>query len=121
MNRSDERKETGAGMARTRGEAHQDEESETHETVAGANEVKGGRGIMHETVDAEHVMGTGGPVGTHSAEGESDMASSKANRKEGMEPEREENEQAAVGKERTVAHKNTMGHGERETISKHTI
>jgi hypothetical protein len=89
--------------------------------VADDNEISGGRGIEHETVEAENVMGTGGEVGTSSAEGEPDMASSKANRKEAGEPEREENEKAAMGREHSVAHKNTMGHGERETVSKHTI
>lgn len=89
--------------------------------VAGDNEISGGRGIMHESVEAEHVMGAGGKVGTSSAEGETDMASSKANRKEADEPERESNEKAAMGAERTVPTKNTMGHGERETKSCHTI
>lgn len=83
-------------------------------------EVSGGRAIMHESVEANHVMGTGGAVGTQSAEGESDMASSKANRKEAMEPEREANEKAAIGRERSVPAKNVMGHGERETIARHT-
>lgn len=83
--------------------------------------VRGGRGITREHVEADHVIGDGGSVGTHSAEGMSDMASSKANRKEAMEPEREENEQAAMGRERTTPSKNTMGWGERETVGKHTI
>jgi hypothetical protein len=86
-----------------------------------AHEVKGGRGIMREHVDADHVIGTGGEVETKSAEGVSDMASAKANRKEADEPEREENEQAAMGRERSVPTKHTMGHGERETVAKHTI
>jgi hypothetical protein len=85
------------------------------------HEVRGGRGIMHETVEADHVIGDGGKIGVKSAEGESDMASSKANRKEAMEPEREENEQAAMGRERSVPAKHVIGHGERETIAKHTI
>lgn len=165
MNRSDERKETGASMARSPGEARRDEEADVTEHVsrehddpmkgsegedssmartrAGAKrgaeahekyerheeegehkEVRGGRGIMHEKVDADHVMGKGGAVGVESAEGEADMASSKANRKEAMEPEREANEQAAMGgrhREPSVPTKNTMGHGERETVAKHTI
>ena len=126
MNRSDERKEIGAGMARTRSEAHRGEERIEHEDNASqegdeSDEVRGGRGIMHESVEAENVIGSGGKVDVASAEGESDMASGKANRKEAMEPEREENEKAAMGRERTVAHKNTMGHGERETVAKHTI
>lgn len=162
MNRSDERKETGASLARTPGEARRKEEPLEHEHVskeaddpidkeegedssmgrsrgaahAGAEKhekeeraeelgergtVRGGRGIMHEKVDADHVIGVGGAVGTSSAEGEPDMASAKANRKEAMEPEREENEKAAMGHERNIAHKNTMGHGERETVAKHTI
>lgn len=88
---------------------------DTHDSVSS------GRGIKREHVDADHVMGSGGSIGTASAEGEPDMASSKANRKEAMEPEREANEKAAMGPERTVAHKNTMSHGERETVAKHTI
>ena len=83
--------------------------------------VRGGREIKRETVDADHVIGDGGAIGTHSAEGHSDMASAGANRKEAMEPEREENEKAAIGRERTVPTKNTMGHGERETVGRHTI
>jgi hypothetical protein len=127
MNRSDERKEIGAGMARTRGEAHHDETRIEHTDDASQkgesrdDAVHGGRGIMHESVEAENVIGTGGDVGVASAEGESDMASGKANRKEAMEPEREENEKAAMGRDRTVAHKNTMSHGERETVGRHTI
>ncbi len=116
-----------SSMARSRGAAHRGaEEHEREERAiehegAAKHEVRGGRGIMREHVDADHVIGTGGEVETKSAEGEPDMASAKANRKEAMEPEREENEQAAMGRERTIAHKNTMGHGERETVAKHTI
>lgn len=162
MNRSDERKETNASMARSGTEArkreaphatehvsreaddpmdeHESEDSSMARTAAGArrgaerhereeraeekegpHEVKGGREIMHESVDADHVIGAGGKVGTYSAEGEPDMASAKANRKEAMEPEREENEKAAMGRERSVPAKNHMGWGERETIAKHTI
>jgi hypothetical protein len=115
-----------SSMARSRGAAHRGAEEHEREERAiegkrGKDEVKGGRGIMREHVDADHVIGTGGSVETASAEGETDMASAKANRKEAMEPEREENEQAAMGRERTVAHKNTIGHGERETVARHTI
>ena len=87
--------------------------------------VRGGREIMHEQVEADHVIGDGGKVGVKSAEGYADMASAKANRKEADEPEREMNEQAAMGgrmgKEPSVPHKHTMSHGERETVAKHTI
>jgi hypothetical protein len=89
--------------------------------VAGDNEKSGGRGIMHESVEAENVIGDGGKIGVSSAEGESDMASGKANRKEAGEPEREENEKAAIGRDRSVPHKNAMGWGERETKSEHTV
>lgn len=116
-----------SSMGRSRGAAHagaerhmreeRTEESPDHEV----DTVKGGRAIKHVSVDADHVIGAGGPIGTKSAEGETDMASAKANRKEAMEPEREENEKAAMGRGRTVPTKNTMGHGERETVSKHTI
>jgi hypothetical protein len=143
MNRSDERKELHGGvskeaddpidkdegedssMARSRGAAHAGAEKHEREERAQEegehHEVKGGRGIMHETVEADHVIGTGGKVGVKSAEGESDMASAKANRKEADEPERERNEEAAMGRERTVPHKNTISWGERETVAKHTI
>jgi hypothetical protein len=163
MNRSDERKETGAGMARSPGAARRDEESIAHEHVSkeaddeveprnegedssmarsrsaaksGAEgheryehrselgergTVRGGREIKREHVDADHVMGKGGGVGVSTAEGEPDMASGKANRKEADEPEREEQEKAAMGRERSVAHKNTISWGERETVAKHTI
>lgn len=121
MNRSDTRREIGAGMARTRSEAHDAEDSEARGDVAGDNEISGGRGIMRETVEAENVMGDGGKIGVKSAEGESDMASAKANRKEAGEPERESNEKAAMGRERSVPTKNTMGWGERETKSCHTV
>mgnify|MGYP001609398442 CR=1 FL=1 len=58
MNRSDERKEVGAGMARTRGEAHRGEERIEHEDSTSQegdehDEVRGGRGIMREHVEAE--------------------------------------------------------------------
>jgi hypothetical protein len=162
MNRSDERKQTGASLARSPSEArrreepiadekvssepddamdeHESEDSSMARTPAAAkrgavrheheersiegkhhDSVSGGREIMHESVDADHVIGVGGRVGTASAEGEPDMASAKANRKEAGEPEREENEKAAMGKERSVAAKNVIGHGERETVAKHTI
>lgn len=162
MNRSDNRKEMGASLARTPAEAREKEDdvgeervskehddpidkeegedssmarsrgaahagAERHEREERAEQrgehdvVKSGRGIKHESVEADHVMGSGGKVGTASAEGEPDMASAKANRKEAMEPEREDNEKAAMGRERTVPTKNTMGHGERETVAKHTI
>lgn len=114
-----------SSMARSPAAAHrgaeQHEREERRMEEGEHHEVRGGRGIMREHVDADHVMGTGGEVETASAEGEPDMASAKANRKEAMEPEREENEKAAMGRERSVPAKNVIGHGERETIAKHTI
>lgn len=148
MNRSDERKEMKGGMERVSREAddpmheveEEGEDSSEARTPAAARrgaekhqresiaeqegeheEVSSGRGIKRGSVEADHVIGAGGKKETASAEGEPDMASAKANRKEAMEPEREENEKAAMGRERTVAHKNTIGHGERETIGRHTI
>lgn len=126
MNRNDERKEIGAGMARSPEAARRGEERiERAESTAQSGDehdvVKAGRAIKHETVEAEHVIGSGGRVGTSSAEGESDMASAKANRKEAGEPEREEQEKAAMGRERSVPTKNTIGWGERETVARHTI
>lgn len=161
MNRNDERKETGAGMARSpaaareaeapmakehvskeaddpmghesedssmarsRGAAHagaeRHEREERSEELGERGTVKSGRGITHRSVEADHVIGEGGDKSAAGAEGEPDMASAKANRKEAMEPEREMNEKAAMGKERSVPTKNTMGHGERETVAKHTI
>jgi hypothetical protein len=120
----DETSGEGSGMARSAGKAKSSQERVQREERSdgeGEHEVKSGRGIKHVTVEADHVIGDGGDIGTASAEGESDMASGKANRKEAMEPEREENEKAAIGRERTVPTKNTMGHGERETIARHTI
>jgi hypothetical protein len=115
-----------SSMARSRGAAHagaerHEREERAEEGKRGKDEVSSGRGIKHEMVEADHVIGTGGDVGTSSAEGEPDMASAKANRKEAMEPEREENEKAAMGRERSVPAKNVIGHGERETIARHTI
>ena len=111
---------SGVGGARSaqsrKQEADRDEQLGEHK-----GGVRGGREIKRETVDADHVIGDGGAIGTHAAEGMSDMASSKANRKEAMEPEREDQEKAAMGRERTVPSKNTMGHGERETVARHTI
>lgn len=127
MNRSDERKETSAGMAREPAESRRDTARE--QTAQRADQegdesdvVKSGRGIGVKSVEAEHVMGDeGDSIRTATAEGEPDMASASANRKEAMEPEREEDEKAAIGKDRTVAHKNAMGWGEREVEAKHTI
>jgi hypothetical protein len=164
MTRSDERRETGAGLARTPSAARakegfsakervsrerDDPEHEIEEEGEDASEarspaaarraeakemreeheeegtdrdtVSGGREIMHKSVEADHVIGEGGKLRAATAEGEPDMASAKANRKEAMEPEREENEKAAMGRERSVPAKNVMGWGECETIAKHTI
>lgn len=111
---------SGVGGARTAQSRKQadDRKEQLGEHKGG---VRGGREIKRESVDADHVLGDGGAIGVHSAEGRSDMASAGANRKEAMEPEREENEKAAIGRERTVPTKNTMGFGERETVGKHTI
>lgn len=162
MTRNDERKMTGAGVARSPAAARGEESKHATGHVSGEHdskiggqssegssmsgsvssvrstqdkaqsqqresqrgdhdEVTGGRGIKKGSVDADHVIGDGGKIGTSSAEGTSDMASSKANRKEADEPEREDAEKSAMGRERSVAHKNTMGHGERETKASHTI
>ena len=109
-----------SSMARTpagaRRGAEQHREYEDRAQRGDRDVVRGGQ--------ADHVFGPGaetGEFGTATAEGMADMASGKANRKEAGEPEREANEKAAMGRERTPAHKNTMGHGERETIAKHTI
>jgi hypothetical protein len=110
---------SGVGDAKRAQARKQAEDRE--EQLGEHKHVSGGRGIKHVSVDADHVIGDGGEIGTSSAEGFADSASSKANRKEAMEPEREENEKAAMGRERSVPTKNTMGHGERETIAKHTI
>lgn len=115
----------GAAQARSPARARAAEErsqsEQKRDMKEDREEVSGGREIMHEHVDADHVMGTGGKVGVKSAEGESDMASAKANRKEADEPEREHNEEAAMGRERSVPAKNVIGHGERETVARHTI
>lgn len=121
-------KGTGEGAAMSRspssaraseGRAQSGMHSQMH--TGKSEEVSGGRGIKRGSVDADHVMGDGGKIGTSSAEGFSDMASAQANRKEAGEPERENAEKAAIGRERSVAAKNVMGHGERETKACHTI
>lgn len=139
MNRSDSRKEMTEGLSRMSGEG---EDSSMARTPAAAREgarkhadyedrsqegdekteVKSGHGIGLKTVEADYVMGEGGKSKTRTAtaEGEPDMASAKANRKEAMEPEREDEEKAAIGRDRTVAHKNSMGWGEREVIARNT-
>lgn len=81
----------------------------------------GGREVGKKMVEAENVMGKSSVGASSTAEGFSDMASAGANRKEAGEPEREEAEKSAMGRERSVPTKNTMGHGERETVAKHTI
>ena len=87
--------------------------------------VKGGREIMKEKVEAEHVIGKAAERGSaeaYSAEGQVDGESSKAERKEAMEPERAANEHEAMrGAGRSTPTKHTMGWGERETVAKHTI
>jgi hypothetical protein len=110
---------TPAGAKRAIAREMAEEHDEEHDRPKN-DTISGGRGIMHESVEADHVIGTGGKVGVKSAEGESDMASAGANRKEAGEPERERNEKAAMGKERGVPTKNTMGWGERETKAEHT-
>ena len=109
------------GAARRTQTKHDAEDRTEESDRSGSDEVRGGRGMMHEKVDADHVIGTGGSVGVESAEGEVDGESAKAERKEAMEPERAMNEERATRGERTVSHKNTIGHGERETIGRHTI
>jgi hypothetical protein len=111
---------SGVGDAR-RAQARKQKDDLDEQLGEHAHVSSGPRGIKRVSVDADHVMGDGASLGAGSAEGFADMASSKANRKEAMEPEREMNEKAAMGRERTVPTKNTMGHGERETIAKHTI
>ena len=78
----------------------------------------------HKAVDADHAIGSGAPVGGMSAEGFTEETTSRAQRKEDGEPEREADEMAAMGnrgKSRMPSTKNVMGHGERATIAKHTI
>ena len=113
----------GAGMARSPSAAKAAESAHMGEGEHEGNRtVKSGpRSIARHHVEADHAMGDGEGVNAASAEGFADAASSKANRKEADEPEREENEKAAVGREPHVPTKNTMGHGERETIARHTI
>lgn len=131
-------KSEDASMARSAAAAHKGEDreiSESHGSDAGhTTTVSSGRGIGSKSVETEHAMGRVDRVTAKGAEGESDTASSKANRKENGEPEREEAEQSAIGSRevehsntfgkgmgREVPTKNVMGHGQRETIAKNTI
>lgn len=110
---------SGVGEARMAQSRHQ--KADMDEQLGEHKMVSSGRGMKRQAVDADHVIGDGGEIGMMSAEGMADMASSRANRKEAMEPEREMDEKMAMGRERTPPTKNTMGWGERETIAKHTI
>ncbi len=112
----------GASMARSPAAAHSAASREPGLKGGIADHsVSSGRGIKSGQVEAEHTMGSKDSVGVKSAEGEPDMASSKANRKEQGEPEREMAEQHAMGHEREVPVRNAMGHGMRETKANHTI
>lgn len=104
MMRSDEGREVRPAMKRDReGEEHKDPE------------------IGHEEVEASHAMGSHESVNAAEAEDFPDTASAKANRKEADEPEREESEQRAIGRERTIPARNVMGHGMREPKARNTI
>jgi hypothetical protein len=114
----------GSSMARSKGAAMRGQEKSMayeheEEGKRGKDSVSSAQKTRH--VDADHVLGDGGSKSSPDADTFSDMASAGANRKEAGEPEREKAEEAAMGRERSVAHKNVMGHGERETIAKHTI
>ena len=99
-----------------------DESRETKPGLGHAGDsVSSGEGIGSKSVDTDNVMGESGPKSVKTAEGESDMASAGANRKEAYEPQREMAEKSAMGRERSIPTRNTMGHGQRETIAKHTI
>jgi hypothetical protein len=108
----------GASMARSPAAAHRGEAGDPHEPARGKDSVSNAQHARE--VDADHVIG-GGAGKSADADTFSDMASAGANRKEAGEPERENAEQAAMGRDRAVAHKNTMSHGERPTVAKHTI
>ena len=119
-----------AKSATAKEESHQ--RSEMHE---GATSVSSGRAPKSKSVESEHVFGDKDAVEAKGAEGITDMASSKGNRRENEEPERERDEKAAMSG-RTVRHSGTvggdgaggeakgehlMGHGFRETVAKNTI
>lgn len=98
-------------------------------------EIKGGGASAgSKSVESSHVMGTKESVTAAGAEGFSDDASSKANRKEAGEPQREAAEKSAVTKNEVkhsgtigggsggeCAHKNVIGHGQRETVAKNCM
>lgn len=109
----------GASMARSPAAAKRGEAADPHEPSRGSESKTSAQKTRH--IDADHVIGDGGGKGSPDADTFSDMASSGANRKEAGEPEREVAEQAAMGRDRATPHKNVMGHGERETVAKHTI
>jgi len=132
-----------ASMGRSPAAAHagQDKEFATSESVKRGNPQPrkvsgGGSEAVSKSVDSNHVFGNNDSVKAEGAEGFSDDASAKANKKEAGEPEREAAEMKAVrtnevraehtfghpgsrGKE--IATKNAMGHGQRETVGKNTI
>lgn len=139
MNRTDERREIGAGMARSPGAAHSAEAREQSEDLAEQQRPESVKSTDNaldtgKSVESHHVMGGRSSVHAEGAEAETDLASAKANRKEASEPEREEDEKSAMGsnevehkttlggaRRSSVANKNTMGHGERTAVAKHTI
>ena len=152
MMRSDEERETKPGlrgeragtegedssMARSPGKARSDttasQAAQRSEMSEGTRTVKSGNAPKSKEVESHNVMGEVEEVSAKGAEGVTDMASSKANRRENEEPERERDEKAAIkggvrhsgtfgvgeGGKPAVG-KNVMGSGFRETVAKNTI
>ncbi len=131
-----------AGNARSPAAAHagEDRRNARADAAKGSNPPRrvsgGGSAPGGKSVESDHVMGTNHSVRAEGAEGFSDEASSKANRKEAGEPEREAAETRATGSKEvkhstTFGHagragqeapaKNAMGHGQRETVARNTI
>jgi hypothetical protein len=137
MDRSDSRRQMsgGASMARSKSAAKEDMSDAMSGGGPKKHEVSTERGIGTKTVEAHGAIGSHNAVQAKGAEGDTDMASSKANRKENYEPEREAAEKRAIDNDRVehsgtfgsgrhgtaVPTKHTMGHGEREPKASNTV
>ena len=147
MMRSDEDRQTKPGLghegedssmgkspAATRRETTASQAHQRSEMSEGKRSVSSGSAPGSKEVETHNAMGSEEEVSAKGAEGVTDMASSKGNRRENEEPERERDEKAAI--KGGVRHsgtfgdgpggkpaegKNLMGHGFRETVAKNTI
>lgn len=127
----------GASMAKSadasRSATSRDQSEQDRED---SNTVRSAAGMPKKSVESRGVVGENQSVRATAAEGVSDDASARANRKEAEEPERERDEKAAIRENRvrtsnTISTRNTvgrepptkgtMGHGQRTPVAKNTI